>query len=187
MQNQDNETPVEQNNTNLEANDTDNKAEMTENTEENIAVDPAKELENKVSELNDKYLRLYSEFDNFRRRTVKERADLIKTASEDVLKAMLPIIDDFERAIKANETATDINAIKEGIQLIYNKLKNTTNQKGLSAFESLGETFNPDLMEAITHIPATSEEQKGKVIDDLEKGYKLGDKVIRFAKVVIAQ
>ncbi|MEI6019745.1 MAG: nucleotide exchange factor GrpE [Bacteroidota bacterium] len=187
MQNQDNETPLEQNNTNTDASETDNKAEMTENTNENTLVDKEIELENKVNELNDKYLRLYSEFDNFRRRTVKERADLIKTASEDVLKAMLPIIDDFERAIKANETATNIDAIKEGIQLIYNKLKNTTNQKGLNAFESLGENFNPDFMEAITHIPAASDEQKGKVIDDLEKGYKLGDKVIRFAKVVIAQ
>ena len=137
--------------------------------------------------MNDKYLRLYSEFDNFRRRTNKERLDLIKTASEDVFKSILPIIDDFERAIKANENSEDSVAIKEGIQLIYNKLKSMSSQKGLVSFDSIGEVFNPDLMEAITHIPAANDEQKGKVIDDIEKGYKLGDKVIRFAKVIVAQ
>jgi molecular chaperone GrpE len=187
MQNQENNTPLEENDKTAETAETDNKAELTEPVEEGASTDPSKELENKVNDLNDKYLRLYSEFDNFRRRTVKERAELIKTASEDVLKAMLPILDDFERAIKANESAEDINAIKEGVQLIYNKLKNTTAQKGLTSFDSIGETFNPDLMEAITHIPAADDTQKGRVIDDLEKGYKLGDKVIRFAKVVIAQ
>ena len=187
MQNQENNTPLEENDKTAETAETDNKAELTEPVEEGASTDPSKELENKVNDLNDKYLRLYSEFDNFRRRTVKERAELIKTASEDVLKAMLPILDDFERAIKANESAEDIHAIKEGVQLIYNKLKNTTAQKGLTSFDSIGETFNPDLMEAITHIPAAVDTQKGRVIDDLEKGYKLGDKVIRFAKVVIAQ
>jgi len=186
MQNEENTTPLENEQINTEPNETDNSAEMNNGTDEN-AVSDSKELENKVNELNDKYLRLYSEFDNYRRRTVKERSDLIKTASEDVLKALLPIIDDFERAIKANESAEDINAIKEGVHLIYNKLKNVSTQKGLVPFESLGEVFNPDLMEAITHVPAADETQKGKVIDDLEKGYKLGDKVIRFAKVVIAQ
>ncbi len=186
MQNEENTTPLENEQVNTEANETDNSAEMNNSTDEN-AVSDTKELENKVNELNDKYLRLYSEFDNYRRRTVKERSDLIKTASEDILKALLPIIDDFERAIKANESAEDINAIKEGVHLIYNKLKSISTQKGLMPFESIGEVFNPDLMEAITHVPATDETQKGKVIDDLEKGYKLGDKVIRFAKVVIAQ
>lgn len=145
------------------------------------------ELEAKVNELNDKYLRLYSEFDNYRKRTIKEKADIIKTASEDVLKSILPVIDDLERAVKANETIQDLNTIKEGVQLIYNKIKNTTQQKGLTALESIGETFNPDLMEAITHLPAADDSQKGKVIDEVEKGYKLGDKVIRFAKVVVAQ
>ena len=187
MQNQENESPIEPQSNAAEANVTDNKAETAAATDENNTVDQSQALESKVNELNDKYLRLYSEFDNFRRRTVKERAELIKTASEDVLKALLPILDDFERAIKANESVEDVQAIKEGIQLIYNKFKNTTTQKGLVSFESIGETFNPDLMEAITHLPAADEQQKGKVIDDLEKGYKLGDKVIRFAKVVIAQ
>jgi molecular chaperone GrpE len=139
----------------------------------------------KLTELNDKYLRLYSEFDNFRKRTHKEKVDYLKTANEEVLKAILPVIDDFERAIKANENVTDVQAIKDGVNLIYNKLKNTTQQKGLTSFDCMGEVFDADLMEAITHIPAPTEDQKGKVVDELEKGYKLGDKVIRFAKVVV--
>ena len=187
MQNQENESSIEQNNVNLENTDSANTAETVHSTDENAASENTTELQNKVTELNDKYLRLYSEFDNFRRRTNKERLDLIKTASEDVFKSILPIIDDFERAIKANENSEDSVAIKEGIQLIYNKLKSMSSQKGLVSFDSIGEVFNPDLMEAITHIPAANDEQKGKVIDDIEKGYKLGDKVIRFAKVIVAQ
>lgn len=143
--------------------------------------------EAKYQELNDRYLRLYSEFDNYRKRTLKERSELIKTAAEDVFKAILPVLDDMERAIKANENVEDAQAIKEGFLLISNKFKTITQQKGLSAFESKGLSFDPDVMEAITHIPAASDEEKGKVIDEIEKGYKLGDKVIRFAKVVIAQ
>lgn len=181
MQDKEN-TPIDENTENTPSvNETDIKAENAENSAEKT------DWENKVNELNDKYLRLYSEFDNYRRRSIKEKSDIIKTAAEDVFKAILPVIDDFERAIKANENAEDVKAIKEGIQLIYNKFKNTTQQKGLTSFESKGETFNPDVMEAITHIPAPDETQKGKVIDEVEKGYKLGDKVIRFAKVVVAQ
>ena len=141
--------------------------------------------EAKIAELNDKYLRLYSEFDNYRKRTIKEKSDIIRSAGEDVFKAIIPTIDDFERAIKANENVTDATPIKEGISLIYNKLKNTCTSKGLEAMESVGKPFDADIMEAITHIPAPSDDMKGKVIDDIEKGYKLGDKVIRFAKVVI--
>lgn len=162
---------------------TENKAE----TDEKSGVDPIQVLEQKLQESNDKYLRLYSEFDNYRKRSLKERSELIKTASEDVFKSILPVLDDFERAIKASENLTDVLPIKEGIQLIYHKLKNNTMQKGLSAFECIGEKFDPDIMEAITHIPAGDETQKGKVVDEVEKGYKLGDKVIRYAKVVIAQ
>ena len=166
----------------------------TDNTNENQEIkaeltpeDKIAALEQKLAEANDKYLRLYSEFDNYRKRTLKERSELIKTAAEDVFKAMLPAIDDFERAIKANENIEEAAPIKEGMQLIYNKLKSNCQQKGLTAFESIGQTFDADIMEAITHIPAANDEQKGKVIDEVEKGYKLGDKVIRFAKVVIAQ
>lgn len=143
------------------------------------------DYEAKMAELNDKYLRLYSEFDNYRKRTIKEKSEIIRSAGEDVFKAILPTIDDFERAIKANEQVTDINAIKEGISLIYNKFKSSCMSKGLEPMESIGKSFDADLMEAITHIPAPSEDMKGKVIDDVEKGYKLGDKVIRFAKVVV--
>ena len=169
---------------------TDNLNQNEEKTDENSAKTEEKQGEDtasKLADLNDKYLRLYSEFDNFRKRTHKEKVDYLKTANEEVLKAILPVIDDFERAIKANENVTDVKAIKDGVHLIYNKLKNTTQQKGLTSFDCKGEVFDADLMEAITHIPAPSDELKGKVVDELEKGYKLGDKVIRFAKVVIGQ
>jgi molecular chaperone GrpE len=154
--------------------------------DEKSSLTETEELKKQLAELNDKYLRLYSEFDNYRKRTIKEKSELIKTASEEVFKAILPIIDDLERAIKANENISEAAPIKEGINLIYNKLKSSTQQKGLVAFESIGQDFNSDIMEAITHIPATEENQKGKVIDEVEKGYKLGDKVIRYARVVVA-
>jgi molecular chaperone GrpE len=172
-------------NTNNEQNLSEEEKPVTDTNNENTSVTEEEKLKKQVSELNDKYLRLYSEFDNFRKRTMKEKSELIKTASEDVLKAVLPVIDDFERAIKANETITDATPIKEGITLIYNKLKNSTQLKGLTAFECIGQDFNADTMEAITHIPAADESQKGKVIDEVEKGYKLGEKVIRYAKVVV--
>lgn len=160
--------------------DTSASPEATENTEDN-----GNDLSAKINDLNDKYLRLYSEFDNYRKRTLKERSDLLKSANEDVLKAILPVIDDFERAIKANENVTEVQAIKDGVNLIYNKLKNIAQQKGLTPFESKGQLFDADLMEAITHVPSQTDDEKGKVIDEIEKGYKLGDKVIRFAKVVV--
>ena len=148
---------------------------------EPVAID----YEAKIIELNDRYLRLYSEFDNYRKRTIKEKSDIIRSAGEDVFKAIIPTIDDFERAIKANETVIEAQPIKEGMILIFNKLKHTCTSKGLEAMDSIGKSFDADIMEAITHIPAPTEDLKGKVIDDVEKGYKLGDKVIRFAKVVI--
>lgn len=166
---------------------TDSNTENQEIKSESTPEDKIRDLEQKLAEANDKYVRLYSEFDNYRKRTLKERSDLIKTAAEEAFKAILPVIDDFERAIKANEKVEDAAPIKEGMQLIYNKLKGNCHQKGLNAFESIGQVFDADVMEAITHIPATTDDQKGKVIDEVEKGYKLGDKVIRFAKVVIAQ
>jgi len=138
-----------------------------------------------IAALNDKYLRLYSEFDNYRKRTIKEKSDIIRSAGEDVFKAIMPTIDDFERAIKANETVTEVEPIKEGISLIYHKLKVACTAKGLEPMDTIGKAFNADYMESITSIPAPSEDMKGKVIDEVEKGYKLGDKVIRFAKVVV--
>ena len=144
------------------------------------------QLEMKLTELNDKYLRLYSDFENFRKRTIKEKGDLIMNASEGVVKDMLPVLDDFERAISNNETSSDANAIKEGFQLIYNKFSNVLLAKGLKAMESKGETFNIDNHEAITNIPV-DKKQRGKVVDVVEKGYFLNDKVIRYAKVVVGQ
>lgn len=166
----------------------DHDRENTEKTSENDGNDAAAklaELTAKLADQNDKYLRLYSEFDNFRKRTSKERAELIKTAGEDVFKAFLPVIDDFERALKANENATDLNSVNEGVKLIYNKMKNSFHQKGLEVMDCMGKEFDADIMEAITNIPAPSQELKGKVVDELEKGYMLNGKVIRFAKVVV--
>lgn len=145
------------------------------------------ELKAKVDELNDRYLRLYSEFDNFRKRTAKEKVELIQAGGEDVVKSILPILDDFERAIKFNGETTDIKVVNDGVSLIFNKLKATLNQKGLEEMKSLGEPFNSDIHEAITSAPAPSEDLKGKVIDELEKGYTLKGKIIRFAKVITGQ
>jgi molecular chaperone GrpE len=145
------------------------------------------ELKAKVDELNDRYLRLYSEFDNFRKRTTKEKVELIQAGGEDVVKSILPILDDFERAIKFNGETIDIKAVNDGVSLIFNKLKAALNQKGLEEMKSIGEPFNSDIHEAITSAPAPSEDLKGKVIDELEKGYTLKGKIIRFAKVITGQ
>lgn len=147
---------------------------------------PTPSEEEKKQEESDRYLRLYSEFENFRKRTQKEKLDLYKTAGEEILSALLPVVDDFERAIKANQTIEDINSIKEGFTLIHEKLFKTLKQKGLEAIQnSVGEKLNIELHEAITQIPAPTEEQKGLIIDELEKGYLLNGKVIRFTKVVV--
>ena len=134
---------------------------------------------------NDKYLRLYAEFDNFRRRTTKERAEERLAAGKDTVIAMLPVLDDFERALKAMETATDVIPVKEGVALVQSKLKSILAAKGLKEMETKGTEFDADIHEGITTIPAPTDALKGKVIDELEKGYYLNDKVIRFAKVVI--
>lgn len=142
------------------------------------------EYNEKVNELNDKYLRLYSEFDNFRKRTFKEKIDLRQTASEDVIIELLPVLDDFDRAMISMQATDKIEAIKEGIQLIYSKMKAVFTSKGLQEIKSLGEEFNTDFHEAITSIPAPSDDMKNKVVDEIQKGYLLHDKVIRFSKVV---
>ncbi len=144
-------------------------------------------LSAELAEANDKYLRLYAEFDNFKRRTSKERMELLQTAGKEVMISLLPVLDDFERALKAMETATEINAVKEGVALVQHKLKNILNQQGLKEMEAKGKAFDADLHEAITNIPAPTGDLKGKNIDELEKGYYLNDKVIRFAKVVVGQ
>jgi molecular chaperone GrpE len=157
----------------------------TENAEPVVELTAEEKLEQENAALNDKYLRLFAEFDNYKRRTQKERVELLQTAGKDVIVSLLPILDDFDRANKAAENAVDVAAIKEGVQLVHNKLKNLLVQKGLKDIESINTPFNTDLHEAITKVPAPTEELKGKVIDELEKGYTLNDKVIRFAKVVV--
>lgn len=140
---------------------------------------------NELTELKDKYLRLYADFENFRRRTAKEKLELIGNANEGLLQALIPVVDDFERAMQSMEKADDVAAVKEGVTLIYNKLFKTLENKGLKPMVSKGEPFNADLHESVTQFPAPSEDMKGKVIDEVEKGYYLNDKVIRFAKVIV--
>ncbi len=142
-------------------------------------------LRTELADANDKYLRLYAEFDNYKRRTTKERLELLQTAGKDVIVDLLTVLDDFERAAKSMETATDVQAVKEGVALVQNKLKNILSGKGLKEMNSIGTPFDADIHEAITNIPAPTEDMKGKVVDEVEKGYYLNDKVIRFAKVVV--
>lgn len=181
------ETPVSEQNTEQ----TVHSENTSEETEAAAAPEPAlseeEQLKKNLDELNDKYLRLYSEFDNYKRRNIKERSELIQSAGKEVIEAMLPVLDDFERAVKAMDQASDIQAVKEGVVLIQNKLNNILTQRGLKAMESVGQDFDVDFHEAITKIPAPSEDLKGKVVDEVEKGYLLKDKVLRFAKVVIGE
>jgi len=144
-------------------------------------------LENQVNEYKDKHLRLSAEFDNYRKRTSREKMDLIKYASEDVLKNLLPIIDDFERAIKAVEQSTDINAVKQGLSLIYTKFSEFLKANGVQEIASAGQVMDTDVHEAVTKTPVQDEAMKGKIVDVILKGYKLNDKVIRFSKVVIGE
>lgn len=141
-------------------------------------------LKDQLVQANDKYLRLYAEFDNFRRRTAKERQEMLLSGGKDVLASLLPVMDDFDRALKAMETATDIIPVKEGVALVQNKLKHILSAKGVKEMDTKGQPFDADIHEAITNIPA-GDKLKGKVVDELEKGYYLNDKVLRFAKVVV--
>jgi molecular chaperone GrpE len=143
--------------------------------------------EEKYSELNDRFLRLFAEFDNYRKRSNKERLELISTASAGILKDLLPVVDDFERAIANNENIDDAKAIKEGVTIIYNKFKSILESQGLKSMESKGKAFDSELHEAIANVPVSDENEKGIVIDDVEKGYYLNEKVIRYAKVVVGQ
>ncbi len=146
---------------------------------------PADKTGSELAELKDKYLRLYADFENYRRRTAKEKLDLISNANEGVLKALIPVVDDFERAMQSIQTTEDVDAVKEGVELIYNKLFKTLEGKGLKPMVSKGEPFDADLHESVTQFPAPSDDMKGKVIEEIEKGYYLNDKVIRFAKVIV--
>ncbi len=165
-----------------------------EGTESMDAADVVAKFEALVKELNEKYLRLYAEFDNFRRRTQKEKADLIKYGGEEIILSILPIMDDMERALAHHKDAKDSahkgsdkhTSLHEGLDLIYQKLKSTLTAKGITTMEPKGEVFDPEFHDAITNFPATSEDMKGKVAEVVEKGYLLNGKVIRHAKVVVA-
>ncbi len=170
---------------NEELNDQAGTQETTESTEGVNSTDEMS-LEEKYADVNDRFVRLYAEFDNYRKRTNKEKVDMITNASESVLKAILPTMDDFERAIANNENSTDIEAVKEGFNLIFTKMRTTLEGKGLKEMASTGEKFDSEIHEAIANVPG-EETQKGIVIDTVEKGYYLGDKVIRYAKVVVGQ
>ena len=162
-----------------------------DNEQTNEAPEAISETDQLRSELNnskDQYLRLVAEFDNFRKRNAKERVELIQTAGKDLIQSLLAVLDDSERAFKTMETATDIQAVKEGMALVLGKLNNILTHKGLKEMESpIGKEFDPELHEAITEIPAPSEDLQGKVVDVMEKGYYLNDKLIRYAKVIVGK
>lgn len=167
-----------------------NKEEMEQTEDQSVQEETkVKEptFEDKYNELNDKYIRIHAEFDNFRKRTNKEKLDIISNASEGILVDLLPVLDDFERAIENNKNATDLESVKEGFNLIYHKFKTTLESKGLKPMDSIGKDFDVEIHEAIANLPVEKKKQKGKVIDAVEKGYYLHDKVIRFAKVVVGQ
>lgn len=149
--------------------------------------DRLEELQIELQEQKDKFLRLFAEFDNYKRRTARERLDLIRTAGQDIISELLPVLDDLDRAERALADNDDIQTAREGFSLIKDKLIRTLEQKGLVPMDSQHKEFNPDLHEAITEIPAPNEELKGKVVDVIEKGYQLGDKIIRYAKVVVGK
>ena len=172
------QTPIENNENNTDELD----ATIEERVEE---ISKEEQLTQDLASEKDKFLRLFAEFENYKRRTTKERIELFKTANQEVLLAMLPVLDDFDRAL-AEIKKTDDNILIQGVELIQEKLKSTLVSKGLEEVEiKAGDTFNADFAEAITQIPAASPKMKGKIVDVIEKGYKLGDKIIRFPKVVI--
>ena len=159
----------------------------TEDTKKEV-LSAEEKLQEDLAKEKDKFMRLFAEFENYKKRTTKERIELFKTAGEEVMQAMLPVLDDFERALTHIEEDKEAEELRKGVLLIYQKLLNTLEQKGLSAIEvSSGDTFDAEDHQAVTQIPAPSEDMKGKIIDVVEKGYKLGEKVIRYPKVVVGQ
>ena len=196
---QDEQTQEQEQNTEATAQDTaaatDNApAQDAENTDEQAANEPEETPEDKIAQLTKQiedekkeYLFLMAEFDNFRKRTIREKAELIRNGAEKALGDMLPIVDDFERAIKANENADDIDAVKEGFSLIYNKFIKYLEKNQVKAMQSTGCEFNTEMHEAVTTFPALDESMKGKIIDTVLTGYTINDKVLRHAKVVVGQ
>ena len=167
---------------------TDSEDIVEEKGEEKISeTDALAELQSENQELKDKYLRLFAEFDNYKKRTIKEKIDFMQTAAQETLSALLPVLDDFDRAKKNASDENSVEVFTEGVQLVYQKLYTTLSQKGLTPMETDGQEFNPEFHEAITEVPAPTKEMKGKVIDTIEKGYKLKNKIIRHAKVVVGK
>lgn len=144
-------------------------------------------LKKELEEQKEKFIRLYADFDNYKRRNAKERVELIQTAGREVIQSLLEVMDDCDRAEKQMHKSEDVVQIREGIQLVFAKLRNTMQSRGLKEMQTIGEEFNADFHEAITEIPVTEDNMKGKVVDEVEKGYTLNDKIIRFAKVVVGK
>ena len=163
--------------------------DVAEEAEETVEEEPKKEptVEEKLAELQDRYLRLTAEYDNFRKRTLKEKIDLQKSANENLLQAVLPIADDFDRGLQSVNEATDIEAVKEGLRLISGKFQGFLTQQGVKEIDAIKKEFDTDLHEAITKIPAPTKKLRGKVVDVVQKGYMLNDKVLRYSQVVIGE
>jgi molecular chaperone GrpE len=158
----------------------------TENTGDSASAE-GESWEEKYKKSYDDYLRLFAEFDNFRRRAMKEKSALISSAGSEILTAILPVLDDFDRAMITMDSTTDISSLKQGVELIHQKLKDNLHKKGLKEIIPTGEFFDADLHESITQIPAPDPESKGKIVDVVEKGYKMNDKILRYPKVIVAQ
>lgn len=169
------------------------KNEGKETADDNVAENDtavksdAEKMAEEAAQWRDKYVRLSAEFDNYRKRTLKEKMELVSSAGEDVIKSLLPVMDDLERALAATEKSTDVEAVREGVVLISNKLRDTLRGKGLVEIEAFGQELDTDFHEAVAKIPAPEETQKGKIVDVVQKGYKLHDKVIRHSKVVVGE
>ena len=181
----DNQDPEVENNAETQENTSEEQIDTVEETAAELTAEEKLQEENAA--LNDKYLRLFAEFDNYKRRTQKERVELLQTAGKDVIVSLLSVLDDFDRAMKQLETSEANEVSKEGIKLIYQKLFSKLETKGLKRMTSISELFNPELHDAITEVPVTDENQKGKVVDEIECGYYLYDKIIRHAKVVVGK
>lgn len=161
--------------------------QAAEEQAETETTDKTEALKQENQELRDKYVRLFAEFDNYKKRTLKEKVELMRTAAQDTISALLPVLDDFDRAKKIAEDESTPEAFSEGVSLVYQKLYSVLKSKGLEPMQTNGEVFDPELHEAVTEIPAPSEEMQGRIIDTIEKGYKLKDKIIRHAKVVVGK
>jgi molecular chaperone GrpE len=179
-------TEPSENNTDIDIN-TDENLSGTTHLNEPLEESEQEKLTAELAEAKDKYLRLVAEFDNFRRRNARERLELIQTAGREVIAGMLEVLDDADRAQKQLESTTGIGQAEEGVTLVFNKLRNVLQSKGLKPMDTLGKDFDPDLHEAITEIPAPSKELKGRILDEVMKGYYLNDKIIRHAKVVVGK